>query len=75
MRTASLERRGAICLKVVVRNMVISDEASNTNLFSVAPLMLSSLVICAEPVVIQSITSESSKHRRFEARDAISQKV
>ena len=28
MRTANLERRGAICEKVVVRNMVLSDEPS-----------------------------------------------
>ena len=28
MRTANLERRGAICEEVVVRNMVLSDEPS-----------------------------------------------
>jgi len=43
------------------QNVVMSDEANHTNLFSVAPLMLSSLVICAESVVIQSITIESKE--------------
>jgi len=60
-------------LKVVVRTMVLWDQGSCTNLFSVAPLMLSGLIMCTESVVVQSITVESSKVQGFEVCDAILQ--
>ena len=60
-------------LKVVVRTMLLGDQGSCTNLFSVAPLMLSSLIMYTERVVIQSITVESSKFQVLEVCDAILQ--